>query len=74
MIDTENDMDTENDFENDNILRIFINILADFLGFNILKVILNQIHSQSIRKIMLKQIKCPLVNKTLYFVRQKYSP
>ena len=26
-----NDMDTENDFENNKILRIFINILDDFL-------------------------------------------
>ena len=26
-------MDTENDFENNNILRIFINILDDFLDF-----------------------------------------
>ena len=32
-IDTENDMDTENEFENNNILRIFINILDDFLDF-----------------------------------------
>ena len=31
MIDTENDMDTENNFENNNILRIFIKILDDFL-------------------------------------------
>ena len=30
-IDTENDIGIENDFENNNILRIFINILDDFL-------------------------------------------
>ena len=32
-VDTENDMDTENNFENNNMLRIFINILDDFLEF-----------------------------------------
>ena len=30
-MDTEINMDTENDFENNNGLRIFINILDDFL-------------------------------------------
>ena len=30
---------TENDFESNNILRIFINILDWFSGFNVLKVI-----------------------------------
>ena len=43
-------MNTENDFENNNILRIFIDILDDFMDSIFLKYFLNQIHCQSIKK------------------------
>ena len=56
-------MDTENDFENNNILRIFINILDDFLEL-IYKYFQNQIHCQSIRKSYLFYIF--ILNKKLH--------
>ena len=46
-------MDTENDFENNNILRIFINILDGFLDLISSKYCFNQIQCQSIRQIIL---------------------
>ena len=62
-------MDTENDFENNNILRIFINILVDFLYvFNILKVIFKS-NSLPINEKNHIDIKCSLLNKTLQFVK-----
>ena len=56
-IDTENDMDTEKDCSNNKILQIFINIYYDFMDLILIlifnKLFLNQIHCQSIRKIIL---------------------
>ena len=68
MIDTENDKDTENDYESNNILRIFINILVWFSGFNILKVIFES-NSLSINKKNHINIKCSLLDKTLHYVK-----
>ena len=67
-------MDTEKYFENNNIWRIFINILDDFLDLISSQVILKS-NSLSINKKNHINIKCSLLNKTLNFVKtEMYYP
>ena len=66
LIDTENDKDTGNDYENINILRIFINILDDFLDLISSKYFFKS-SSLSINKKKHINIKCSLLNKKIAF-------
>ena len=67
-------MDTEKYFENNNIWRIFINILDDFLDLISSQVILKS-NSLSINKKNHINIKCSLLNKALNFVKtEMYYP